>query len=110
MAPTPPEFLKKYPDFAGLADDFSDPPPGYVSDETTAKNIRSDRPPDERIEVFEMLLKDARVIESAINQDWTIFRDYLNRDFKDANAAQSWLKRIVRVWETELHRLKGSDY
>ncbi|MDX6768004.1 MAG: hypothetical protein SF051_00615 [Elusimicrobiota bacterium] len=98
--------MEKYPDFAGLADDFSDPPPGYVSDEVTARNIRIDLPDTERVEVFEALLKDARIIAASLDADWAIFRDYLNRDFDDADAAKRWLSRIMPIWEAELRRLK----
>ena len=106
MTPTPPEFIKKYPEFAGLADDFSDPPPGYVSDELIARNIRRNCSDNERIEAFNILLRDARVINAALAKDWIMFRDYLNRNFKDADDARHWLQKIVPIWEEELDRLK----
>lgn len=108
MTRTPKEFHEKHPDFCGLADDFSDPPPSSTSDEATAKRIRSDWPPADRVDIFKRLLSDSDRILVSIDSDWEPLSVFTNRAFRSAAETKEWLLRMRHVWQDELSRLEKS--
>lgn len=105
MTRTPKEFHEKYPDFCGLAYDFSDPPPSHASDEETAKKIQSDWPVPDRIDIFKRLLSDSDRLLHNIELDWEPLRVFLNRGFTNSTEAKAWLIEIRSAWQRELARL-----
>lgn len=102
-----PEFEEKYPDFAGLAFDFSDPPPGHTSDDFTARNIRRDLPADVRIDIFRRLIADSERLLLDMNVVWQTFSDYTNRTFDGPESARRWLTPLVTAWQEEMRRLQN---
>lgn len=110
MPRTPRAFEEKYPDFVGLAFDFSDPPPGQDSDEDTAREIRSDLPDDRRIGIFERLLSDSDRLLRSLEADFDSLQVYLNRSFIDFEEARDWLLKVQAVWRAERQRLLAKGH
>ena len=106
MARTPPEFEAKYPHFIGLAFDFSDPPPGCESEDEIARDIRSDWPDVDRIEIFKRLLADSERLLQSLDVDWKALEIYLHYRFSGVDEAKSWLTHIRGIWKDELERLQ----
>lgn len=105
MPRTPCDFEEKYPNFVGLAFDFSDPPPSHQSDEETARSIRSDWPDEDRIDIFKRLLSDSDRLINSFESDWKSMRIFVNRAFTNADEAKDWLLMLRRAWQDELTRL-----
>lgn len=101
------EFEEKYPAFVGLADDFSDPPPGHTSDEETARKIRSNWGPADRIVIFNELLADSGRILDSIGTEWDALGNFVNRHFRDDASAKKWLLKVRGEWLKELSRLQN---
>lgn len=101
------EFEEKYSAFVGLADDFSDPPPSHISDDETARKIRSDWGPDDRIVIFNELLADSDRILDSIGTEWEALGNFVNRHFIDGASARKWLLRVRGEWLKELSRLQN---
>lgn len=107
MNPPNQEFERKYPNLAGLAFDFSDPPPGHRSDDETARRIRSDWPVIDRIDIFNRLLSDSGRLLINIESDWKPLRVFVNRAFTNATEAKEWLIEMRAAWQSELSRLNA---
>lgn len=100
------EFEAKHPDFAGLADDFSDPPPSHTTDEALARSVRRGWDDWERIRAIGCLLREAHSIRANLDEEWVAMGEFLSRPFSRREDAVRWLDRVVPVWEEELARLE----
>lgn len=108
MPKTPREFEEKYPALVDFAFDFSDPPPSHKSDEETARNIRSDWPDVDRIEIYKRLLADSDRLLLALDSDWRSLGIYTARRFQNVDDARGWLLSVHDAWRKELARLEGA--
>lgn len=101
-------FRFQFVNFVGLANDFCDPDDDSKSDEEIARLIRTEVPPRQRLVLINELINDVDRILESIDTHWNPLQRYLNRKFKDAGEARTWLLEIRGVWQDELARLKKS--
>lgn len=101
-------FIEKYPGLSGeLAGHFHESE--TVDDEYNARNLRTDLPAGDRIDLLRELLADAHKLMANIGDDWQIMIEMANRQIYNLADARAWLMRIIVAWQEELTRLQGSS-